>query len=83
MLQMGHLVAIEAEKRSNGGFTSDKVYEELRKYHNENVFELNLVNLFNSDKNRFNTFRSVSFDIHFILYFNQILTAISINLSIN
>jgi hypothetical protein len=70
MLRLGHLLAIEAEKLSNGGLTSDKVYEELRKYHNENALKLNLINLFNNDKNRFNTFRFVSFDIYFILYFN-------------
>jgi len=57
LLQLGHLAAAEAEKRPSDGLTADSAYQELRKYHNQNASQLNLVNLFAEDNKRFDKFR--------------------------
>ncbi|XP_054164562.1 glucose-6-phosphate isomerase-like [Oppia nitens] len=55
LLRSGHQFAIETENKSFNGLTDDENYKKLRQYHTNNVLtkNLNLSDLFNEDKQRF------------------------------
>lgn len=60
LLHLGHQGVLESEARPvEGSLTQNPVFSKLRKFHSENASNLNILDLFAKDPERFNKFRYV------------------------
>ena len=58
LLHLGHQAVLESEARPvPGSLTQDAAFAKLRKYHQENAANLNLVDLFAKDSGRFDKYQ--------------------------
>lgn len=58
LLQLGHQAVLESEARAvPGSLTQDAAFVKLKKYHQENAANLNLVDLFAKDAGRFDKYQ--------------------------